>query len=104
MDLFGSRDEDPLLQEDFESAADDELSEQSSPSPSSEESPQDQHSETERTIRYSQEEAETGSLSDLNEAFDREWRLSRVQLSDNDTLIFNLQRGGDAGDPFGSII
>ncbi len=109
MDLFGSRDEDPLLQETFDSAADDASADPSSSNtpadaPPADESSRDPRSDAERTIQYSQEEAESGPLSDLNHAFDREWRLARVQLSKDGALRFTLQRGVNATDQSGPII
>lgn len=57
-----------------------------------------------RTLVYSQNEAESGPLSDLNQAFDQEWRLKQIQLRDDGAFVFTLRRGADSAEGLGNII
>ena len=109
MGLFGSRDEDPLLQDDpFAPGADAPASSDDGASARSSESPT-QHQEAAgppetRAITCTQEEATDGALSDLNQALVGGWRLARVQLQNDGRFVFQLQRDRGASEQTGSII
>lgn len=112
MNLFGSREEDPLLQDDpFAPDSDDpsSASEPRSADPDTDPNPAvptegEQQEEDGRTLVYTQEEAETGPLSELNQAFDQEWRLKQIQFRDDGALVFTLRHQAGAGGGLGNII
>ena len=109
MDLFGSRDDDPLLQNDPLAPSADESStdgEEAAPDPdraSAQRRDQPGRGET-RTLAYTQEEATDGALADLNRALIRNWRLTRVQLREDGHLLFRLRHDPGASDEKGPII
>lgn len=109
MGLFGSRDDDPLLQDDpfapssdESSAHDDGAATETDPAAPQRRDGSD-HTDT-RTIAYTQEEATDGALADLNQALVQDWRLDRVQLGDDGQLVFCLQRDTRASGEESTII
>jgi hypothetical protein len=109
MGLFGSRDDDPLLQNDPLAPSADESpteGEEASSDPdraSAQRRDRPGRVET-RTLAYTEEEATDGALADLNRALIRHWRLTRVQLREDGQLLFRLRRHSGAADEEGTII
>jgi len=98
MGLFGSRDDDPLLQDDpFAPGSSDPSSHDEDASADPGRTASQRHKEPERastrTIEYTQEEATEGALDDLNQALVQNWRLTRIHVQDDGQLVFRLQRG-----------
>ena len=106
MDLFGPRDEDPLLRNDplapsdsegdrAERPDDPDPDDASRPGASDAEAPPPDDRAPEnrsRRVAYSREEAAEGPLPTLNRALGQGWRLARVRLRDNEAFVFTLRR------------
>lgn len=103
MSLFGSRDDDPLLQGDpLAPASNEEDAGQGTPS-ADEEPPTPSATDVEnagpdedRMLVYSRDEATEGAFPDLNRCLQGDWRLTRVELQEEGTLAFHLRRESDA--------
>jgi len=97
MGLFGSRDDDPLLQDDpFAPSSSDPPSRDDEASTDPGRTSPQRHEEPEqastRTIEYTQEEVTEGALDDLNQALVQDWRLTRIQMQEDGQFVFRLQR------------
>jgi hypothetical protein len=105
MSLFGSRENDPLLQDDPFAPSDedppaDAEDETGADASGGDASPVDEPAPTTRTITYTRQEARAGDLTELNRALDREWRLDSIRLEGDNALQLTLRRtqgGPDAG-------
>jgi hypothetical protein len=128
MSIFGSREEDPLLQDDplapsseDESAPEDEPPAGDDPAPASAEDAEEAPTEeppdeseghfaldgegTTRTLVRSVGEAEHGNLTVLNAAFDQGWRVDCVVYQEeSDDLLFQLRREESGSDQNGVIV
>ena len=119
MDLFGSREEDPLLENDPLAPSPDENAD-SGEEPTADDAPSSSNDDDSpsgdapsssnasngssphfalagtgdtRTLRRSVEKTEDGGLSVLNAAFDQGWRLDRIEYrAETDDLLFTLRR------------
>ena len=109
MGLFGSRDEDPLLQDDpFAPNSDESDGSDEGGSPESASSAQRRREEPgraeTRAITCTQAEATEGALADLNQALVQNWRLARIQVRDDGRLVFQLRRDQGASGEAETII
>jgi len=103
MSLFGSRDDDPLLQGDpLAPVSDEEAAGEGTPS-ADEEPPVPSATDMgnagpddDRMLVYSRDEATEGAFSDLNRCLREDWRLTRVELQEDGALAFHLRREPDA--------
>jgi hypothetical protein len=103
MSLFGSRDDDPLLQNDplGPETDDGEARPEASPTEDERRSARpgdgtDAAPAQDRTLVYSREEAKEGTFAELNRALEQNWRLTQVQLREDGSLAFQLRRESDA--------
>ena len=111
MSVFGSREEDPLLREDLfapNSAA-------HNPSETGEHSETDrndgathrregEHSGDTRQIVCARQDAADGRIDHLNRALNSNWELTRIQVVDDDQIVFTLRRTRSAGSGTESIV
>jgi hypothetical protein len=105
MSLFGSRENDPLLQDDPFAPSDedppaDAEDEAGAGASEADASSVDEPAPTTRKMTYTRQEARAGDLTELNRALDREWRLASIRLEDDNALQLTLRRsrsGPDAG-------
>ena len=109
MGLFGSRDDDPLLQDDpFAPGSTDSPSDDEDTSTNADRTSVQKRNEPDRTdsrtIACTQDEATEGALDELNQALVQEWRLAGIQLQDDGQFIFRLQRDTGASDKAGTVI
>jgi hypothetical protein len=110
--IFGSRDEDPLLQDDPFAPSPGGESSSSSGDPVSESDAQaaDEQPNTPRTeektrrLLYTREEATGGELAELNRALAGHWRLSRVKLRDDGRIAFVLAAESSSANGLGTIV
>lgn len=96
MDVFGSRDDDPLLRNDPLAP----LGPKEDDPGTSGGTERSGGARPSRLVEYSAEEAATGPLRTLNRAFGQGWRLKRVERK-RSRLIFTLRRDDEppAGRP-----
>lgn len=121
MSLFGSREDDPLLQDDPFAPSDDEPSSSArapeeapadddgiapaSAAPEEEPRPSFDGETARRALVRSVDKAEAGTLGALNTAFDQGWRLDKVVYREETAdLLFLLRQQEDSTDRNGLIV